>query len=352
MNELLDSNPRLRRRQDLPLLVVSQDYELFFLSSGTVEKCLLEPCDLLLDFAAKKSIRVTFFVDAGMLCRMRQLAPSEPRVARQFDRVRTHLEQIVAAGHELGLHVHPHWQDTQYRDGAWQFPATRYQLRDFSDAEIAEIFRTYTNALRELSDDVTSYRAGGFCIEPFARIRDALAENGLFVDSSIVPGAKLVDEQKGFDFSEAPDTAWWRFSDSPALPDPEGRFTEVAITPLRLPASHYWGRLANRVLGFNRSDALGDGTSKPIGAVEIVRRLAGRGQVSELSIDAPKARHLLSRQVRSQRRQFWQVMGHPKLLGPSSFESLRRFIERNDIRCTMTVGEFAATVDTRESPQG
>lgn len=353
MNELFDSNPRLRRRADLPVLVLSQDYELFFQSSGTVENCLVKPCDLLLAFAEDKALRITFFVDAGMLCRMQELSHSEPQVARQFDQVRRHLEGIVAAGHELGLHVHPHWQETEFHHGGWRFSGTRYQLRDYSDAEVAEIFRTYTRALNELAGyGVTTYRAGGFCIEPFARIRGALVENGLFIDSSVVPGAQLVDHDKGFDFTEAPDQPWWRFSESPAVPDANGRFVEIAITPFRLPARHYWGRLANRVLGLNKSDALGDGTSKPIGPAEILRRLAGRGQVSELSVDAPKARHLLSRQVRGRQRSVWQVMGHPKLLGPSSLDALQKFIDRNAIQSTMTVGEFAAAVAAEQSVDG
>ena len=71
----------LRRDQDFPLLVVSQDYELFFHKSGSIEKCLFEPTDLLLDFADELGMKVTFFVDAGMLCRMSALAGESPELA-------------------------------------------------------------------------------------------------------------------------------------------------------------------------------------------------------------------------------------------------------------------------------
>ena len=47
MNRMADSGSFLRRRADLPVMVLSQDYELFFGTSGTIEKCLFEPTDKL-----------------------------------------------------------------------------------------------------------------------------------------------------------------------------------------------------------------------------------------------------------------------------------------------------------------
>ena len=162
----------LRRMEDLPLLVISQDYELFFHQSGSVEKCLLEPCDLLLNFAAQHGFRITFFVDAGMLLAMQREAGSAPEVGRTLDRVRRHIESLAAAGHEIGLHVHPHWEDTRWASGAGQFAGTRYQLRDFSDDDVERILDSYARVLMDLCDGkVCSYRAGGFCLEPFDRIR-------------------------------------------------------------------------------------------------------------------------------------------------------------------------------------
>ena len=46
-----DSGSYMRRRQDIAILVVSQDYELFFGRSGSIDKCLIEPCEMLLNFA-------------------------------------------------------------------------------------------------------------------------------------------------------------------------------------------------------------------------------------------------------------------------------------------------------------
>ena len=50
----------------------------------------------------------------------------------------------------------------------------------------------------------------------------------------IVPGAVLRDDEKGFDFSSAPASAWWEFDRSPLNPSKDGEFLEIAITPLQM----------------------------------------------------------------------------------------------------------------------
>lgn len=324
------------------LLVLSQDYELFFGTSGTIEKCLFEPCTALTAFARTHDARITFYVDAGMLVAMRRFSVKNPRLQREYDAVRHHVAELARAGHEIALHVHPHWQDTRWTDAGWDFSGTRYQLRDFSDDEVLDVIKSYAAALHDLADgQITSYRAGGFCIEPFRRIAPLLAELGITIDSSVIPGARLDDVDKGFDFSAVPDVPWWRFDESPALPSENGKFVEVAITPLVLPITHYWGRLVDRLKPRLATTAKGNGVSKAIGKREILRRLLGVARISELSVDAAKVRHLSTRRVQEQRRAAWQIMGHPKLLRRENFDHLDHFLHGARIKNVITVREFA-----------
>ena len=343
------ANEFFRRQQDFPLLVLSQDYELFFHRSGSTDKCLFEPTDLLLDFAESRGLKITFFVDAGMLCRMAALESQEAALGRELSRIQAHIASIAARGHEIGLHIHPHWEDTRRVDGAWDFSNTRYQLRDFSAEDARDIVNRYTAALNDLCDGaVTTYRAGGFCIEPFDRLRGALAENGILVDSSIVPGMAVRDPAKGIDFGKAPDRTWWRFGESPLKPDPDGEFLELPVTPSVLPFWHYWGRAVDRLKGRQPRTVTGDGASKAIGRWEILRRLAGFGRASELSADAPKAGVLEAVAADGNERPVWHVMGHPKLLGKVSLEALAKFIDRKGIRRFETLSGLAAAIRAKE----
>ena len=56
----------MRWHHDLPVLVVSQDCELFFDQSAAIDNCLFEPCEMLLDFAEQRGMHIRFYVDAGM----------------------------------------------------------------------------------------------------------------------------------------------------------------------------------------------------------------------------------------------------------------------------------------------
>ncbi len=332
-----------------PILILSQDYELFFQESGTIEKCLFEPCDALLKFAGVHGIKFTFFVDAGMLLAMQRHVKSQPKIAQMLSKVQRHIESLAAAGHEIALHVHPHWEDTRWIDGRWVFAGTRYQLKEFDGDEIIRIFREYSESLAALSEQrPTSFRAGGFCVEPFSALAPALTDVGIVVDSSVVPGATLQDPDKGFDFVGAPRRDWWRFETTPVQAKTDGRFLEIPITPMRLPVFYYWGRLVDRIAGNIVSQKFGDGTSKAIGRAEILRRLAGMNRIAELSIDDPKAQHLLTDRNLQSTRGIWHLMGHPKLVSSRALEILEQFIGETGIQRSETIAAVASFIQSYE----
>lgn len=325
-----------------PTLILSTDYELFFHQSGSVQRCMLDPAERLLEFTAQHGMKMTFFVDAGMLRCLDRHAGAEPGLAAEAAAIREQLRRIAAAGHELGLHIHPHWEDTRRVNGQWDFGNTRYRLDLFDDGEVEEILESNFKLVQALSDaPVVSYRAGGFCIEPFARIAPTLKRLGVTVDSSIVPGTRLDDPQKGFDASSVPDEPGWRFDTEPHTKADDGAFREVAITPLTVGRFYFWGRLLNRLGGSKGGEHFGDGVSKAIGRAEVLRRLLGQSRISELSMDDAKAQLLpLALAARPDRR-VWHVMGHPKLLSERSLRRLGDFTDAAGVAETVSVATFA-----------
>ena len=330
-----------------PRLILSQDYELFFDKSGTLDKCLFEPCAALLEFADKHDSKITFFVDAGMLLCMERHASAAAELHTTLGQVKNHISSLANAGHEIALHVHPHWEDTQWENNTWQFANTRYQFCDFSDEEIARIFRDYATCLADLSGDMPMvYRAGGFCVEPFGRIRSVLEDLGIKIDSSVVPGALLRDPDKGFDFRNAPTEDWWMFDESPAIREEAGPFLELPVSVQKLPFIFYWGRLLERIGATKTSEQFGDGSSKRIGKTEIIRRLLGASRIAELSIDDAKAGHLLRPENTGSKRELWQVMGHPKLLSRRSLQTLEQFMGRVGLQRFETATAVGELIDS------
>ena len=323
-------------------LILSTDYELFFHRSGSVQRCLIETANRLLEFTAQQDMKMTFFVDTGMLRCLDRHAATHRQLAEEAQTIRKQLRAISAAGHELGLHIHPHWEDTRLVDGRWDFSDTRYRLDMFGDDEVVNLLETNFGLLQELSDEpVVSYRAGGFCVEPFERVAPTFSRLGITIDSSIVPGTKLDDPQKGFDALTAPEEPCWRFDKSPQHVVADGSFCEVAITPLTVGRFYFWGRLLNRLGGSKGGEHFGDGVSKAIGRAEVIRRLLGQSRVSELSMDDAKSQLLSTALAADPQRSVWHVMGHPKLLSERSLQRLETFAEAAGIAEGVTVASFA-----------
>jgi hypothetical protein len=326
-------------------LVLSQDYELFFHKSGTIENCLLRPTEALAAFAKQKGLCITFYVDAGMLVSMRNYAGLSPQVSKMRDQVRRNLESLAADGHEIGLHVHPHWDSSRWSDGHWDFSNTRYSPKQFRKREFADICKAYYQELSEVAGtEIVTYRAGGFCVQPFKKVGEAIHALGINTDSSVVPGMYLNDHDKSFDFRKVPDAPWWSFDSEPTKPTSTGRFLEIPITAMRLPPFYYWGRAFDRLRRRQAATVYGDGLSKAIGPVSAARRLLALERNVEMSTDGPKAHRLGVAQRVGSTHRLHHVMGHPKLLSTQSLNYLQRFIDQNGISRFETVASLARKI--------
>src|SRR6266850_6407962 len=151
-------------------LILSLDYELFFGSwHGSPQRCLIEPCQALLKVTDRVPDTLAFFVDAGYLCKLEEDGRKNQTVQREADQVFRHLAELSRPGHELHLHIHPHWEDTRRGADGWQFDLTRYALQSFHPAQILDIVTRYKGVLAGFTgaESVFCYRAGGWVIQPF-----------------------------------------------------------------------------------------------------------------------------------------------------------------------------------------
>src|SRR5690606_30550030 len=111
------------------------------------------------------------------------------------------IKTLVDEGHDCQLHIHPHWEDCVHDGQQWNMVTDRYKLDDFSDQEIENIFREYHQILKDLTGKhVTSYRAGGWCLQPFDRVKPSFEHAGITLDSTVFPGGKFTAGNYFYDF--------------------------------------------------------------------------------------------------------------------------------------------------------
>jgi hypothetical protein len=310
--------------------LLTLDYEVFFgPRTGTVARCLIEPTEALRRVAERRGAKLVFFVDAGFLLRLRSEQRRSPYLRAEHAAVCRQVEALARAGHEIQLHVHPHWEDTRWSEDGWRTDVSRYALQSFAPGEIREIVARYAAALRELAGPraAYAYRAGGWVIQPFAPLREALLAAGVTIDSTVFRGGRRSGPVQPFDFRAAPAKSRWRFDADPLREDPQGRFLEVPIASRRLWPSFYWRFAWAKKAGGARHRAFGDGRPLALERGELAAKLLAPS-ASVVSLDGYKASFLAeaAAEYRARGMEDFVVIGHPKALTPYALERLERFL--------------------------
>lgn len=218
-------------------VILSYDYELFFGDlSGTVQKTLITPTEMLLEQFAASNLKATFFVDYLMIKYLR--LNLDKRSKEDLRLIETQIQDIVKRGHRIELHIHPHWVDAKYNgDGTWDFSNfTHYSLSSFPIEDITKMFIEGVDILEELAQTVDShykivaFRAGGWAVQPISNLLEGFRKTGIKIDSSACYGIKNVNDNSQYDFTLIPNKSYYRFSKSVDIEDRTGQFVEFPIT--------------------------------------------------------------------------------------------------------------------------
>lgn len=306
---------------------VSFDYELFFgRASGTAEKCILEPSQRLMDIATKHKVPFIFFVDAGYLHRLTHYA-HVPVCKADYERIATQLRRLVAGGHEIALHIHPHWEDSVVEDGQWRIDTTRYKLADFREEEVLSIISKYHQAIKDITGKpCLSYRAGGWCIQPFGPIKKALLQNGIHTDSTVYYHGYHASAAHAYDFRNAPDLAEWPFEDDPCVVQKTGSFREIPVTPDTIPPLFYWRLYLNMRSNPAVYRPVGDG-SWLVDRKRIYKHFYNSTDHFACcdGFFASRLKPVLKRTEKDGKARM-MILSHPKSMAPYSFCALDEFI--------------------------
>jgi hypothetical protein len=238
------------------------DYELFFgANTGTVQKCMLEPTERLLKMAGNE-IKLIFFVDVGFLVRLEELKGEFSILDKDLQQVRSQIRTMVEEGHDVQLHVHPHWEKSTFDGEKWVIKADNaYRLDDFRDEEIRSILIRYKAYLDELVGyKTTAFRAGGWCVQPFNRLQSVFKELDLRIDSSVIPGKKYLSPHYKFDFTRVKQQDAYRFETDVCVEVQDGSFCEYPISSTTYSPLFYWKLyVLGRLFPFEHK-MLGDGS--------------------------------------------------------------------------------------------
>jgi len=235
--------------------ILTFDYELFLgQDSGTAQKSIIEPTDKVIKLLKVNSAKAIFFVDATYLLALKKYA------SKDLEAISRQLKEIVKIGSSVELHLHPQWLDAKPEGERWIFESfEHYRLHSLSKDKIEELFIDGVAILEEITGQkIRAFRAGGWSITPFELLKNAFKNSGLLLDMSVCPGFyKKELPMHYYDFRNAPNEEYYKFSSDVLKKDNRGEFLEIPVTTY----SMYGIDLAiNNILKKLKKDAIfGDG---------------------------------------------------------------------------------------------
>jgi len=315
-------------------IFITLDYELYFgPTTGTVERCLLRPTEALLEVFDRRGVKGTFFVDAGFLRALERQKDELPALEKDYTAVVRHLRSLIARGHDVQLHIHPHWENSRHDGARWIIDTGKYKLTDFMENEIGAIVAAYKQTLENVAERKTfAYRAGGWCAQPFDKIAPALKTHNLWVDSTVYPEGMETSPARTYDFRSAPRKTAWRFERDLLREEEGGFFLEIPISSLRVSPLFYFRLAAFKKTGGAQAKGFGDGEPVKMSKTDLWKKMRSFSW-STVSLDGYRASLLGRAAAAYERREDdpsetnFVIIGHPKALSRYSLARLGEFLD-------------------------
>jgi hypothetical protein len=320
-------------------LFLTFDYELFFGSStGTVQKCLIEPTNRLLEMSRKHKAPMTFFVDIGYIIALERQLNDFSILKMDYELVIDQIQEIIVAGCDVQLHIHPHWEKSHFNGEKWQIVTKNfYKLADFETEERERVIRTYKAKLDSIIGRKThTFRAGGWCIQPFDQLEKLFQELEIKYDSSVFPGGHFEAGEYLFNFRNVPNKDRYRFQNDVCLENENGFFTEFPIGSYRYSPLFYWRLYILGRLNPAKHKMIGDGIfmSQPGRKKQVLTHFTWN-HASTDGFYAAKMSKITEIALKKKQNNL-VFIGHPKSCTHYSLELLDRYIAKFNSRCKFT----------------
>lgn len=197
-------------------LCITFDYELFLGENYcSAEEILFKPSEKLARMLQSEGISGTYFAD---VC---SVEAHEKFGLKEYPaRFRQQLTWLTEQKQDVQLHLHTNWLKSELENNQIRLTSKGYRLHESGfDPEASEsAYGIMQRGIHLLQTECRkanpeyqciAYRAGGFAIQPEEQLIKALLDNGIVIDSSVVPHIRS-DSVNAYDFTGVPNLLnWW-----------------------------------------------------------------------------------------------------------------------------------------------
>lgn len=300
---------------ELPLGGVAQSYQ----------DSLFDPTQELFQVAQQLEVPIVLFADILSYVQFDQ--QGFPAFANPF---KAQIQQALQLGHDVQLHLHPHWLNTQIHEDHFE-PDARFALGNYSDAEIESFIALGVESLTQMGREVLpsykclAYRAGGYNLTLKKEvILPLLEQNGIRFDSSMAHGYYFWSELSKVDYRKLPNQGNWLLDQTQILEIPIATKPKSLFEiPTSLKLKKYGYRAVHRGKMIHENSA-----------IPFIEKWNMMGSSRMLTVDNftyssaylnSILAHHLSKYHHSENITL-ALIGHPKAMGPYSLELLSQFV--------------------------
>ena len=157
------------------VLVLTLDYELPVARGADPRRTMIQPTESILEMCGEVGASLTIMIEIGELWAFED--PANEGFSRSLgypaaEEIRDQLTHSVSTGHDVQLHLHPHWLRARWGDGHWSLDYSKYKLTDLDREERVAALRqgkVYLERLlqpHEPSYECVVFRAGNWVTHP------------------------------------------------------------------------------------------------------------------------------------------------------------------------------------------
>lgn len=303
------------------------------------ESALFEPTQRVLDLADRLGVKVNLFTD--ILCASRFQDWNKDDFYIPY---KSQLQNAITKGHDVQLHLHPHWLTTTYKDSVYN-PSSDFSLSDFQNntefGGISGIIRSGIEELNTICRKVNpeykciAYRAGGYNIAPCtSEIFKVLLAEGILYDSSIAPGYFFKSTISEVDFTKLPKIINW-FIDAENLLNSSANSGILEIPIATIPKSPFEIPTMFKMKKYAFRAPLSHGemihSEEKINIISKLKMLFAARMLSfdNYTLSLKYLLHIVDYQVKkynSEDMLMFSVVSHPKSMSDYSFELMDGFV--------------------------
>lgn len=223
-------------------LALTHDWELRGDGSGDIEKIQFAPLRRLLQIYAKAGARTTILPDLMQQIRFRGLETKHPELKLSADLWDEQMRDASRKGHDIQLHLHPHWVNGRYESGRWQLGGDWSILNYDRDTAYAMLTggKQYLEKLLQPVDPdyrCLAFRAGALAAAPSKHLFQSLVSLGIKLDVSVAGGLFANNKNLQLDYRNCEESFLPFYPDMEDARRVSRRSEEIVCVPL----NHFYG---------------------------------------------------------------------------------------------------------------